>query len=888
MAFAAQLGALTDELVEVIASTSAQSEPERFNVLRESSLRKLRHHGFLRTNQFEVQETLDGLQEHFRVLNRDGLADALRDRLVALEPHAKMWTPEALHLLLCLSDQPVQKATLASVELLKEPDDEPPPDLRWRDIAREDGWGKDRGLWENVYFGNISSDNDEDVEDRTNESEASGDTAPSSIEARYRRDPTDYLDSSQDTEALEAIQLGQSWRTNATLDALAGRRPKKVVITELQAVREIFFVLLGLKSSLFDANGSSSLAFQLGHVSWQAYRSLMSSFGEGRRQLSLLRDFVKQRQQVPLLQVFQGAVERRLGLFDSRISGLQAQFVSIEQDIVVSLMRIYDDVKPELRPMMVLADTVREVQHSKHSQPFLYLELLFDRICITQLQGDTSVFNFLSQLFFECFEVYLRPIRLWMEQGDLVESDEVFFVSATPAEVPRRRVWSDQYELRRTAEGALYAPRFLEPAASKIFTTGKTIVVLKLLGKYRSTGEQMPEPSLSFEERGDSSVAGFAPFTETFSQLFEQWMQSKYQAASETLRQALFKTCGLWSVLDALQHIYLMSDGSRSDNFAGPVFNNIDLLNQSWHDRFSLTSIAQEAFDNIADPDRISVTLSAGSGDVDVKNVRRTVRQGLPMIRVAYRLSWPIRIVVSDEALVHYQSAFTLLLQLRRAIYVIHKHRLLSDGLADPTTEQAAYYAMRTKLLWFCGSLQSYLTTLVLEPLSTQLRDDLREAQDIDAMIASHSAFAKRMVDEACLGGKLDPIRECILDVFDLAIKLQDARQFESERVAEEMRELSRSSATSSPANAAGKRYMNTSEEEDETFLSDQDQSAMVQDTGPDQSYAERLREIRADFDRHVKFIYSGLRGVSRATGNPAASKWDMLAEMLEVGAQGH
>ncbi|CAJ2507293.1 Uu.00g084790.m01.CDS01 [Anthostomella pinea] len=883
MAFAAELGALTQELVEVITSTSSQSEPTRFNLLRESSLRKLRHHSFLRTNQFEVQESLDGFEEHFRVLNRDGLADALRERLDALAEQLSKWTPEALKLLLLLSDQPIQKSRLSDLELLKDPDDVPGPDLKWADIAREEGWDKERELWENVEFGGYSSE-DENADDGSDASVESEDTSPFSVEARYRRRATEYLDDLHDVAGLDTVKKSQSWRSGITSRDPRGKA-QKTTITELQAVREILSMLNGLENSLFDKQGVPSLNFQLAHSSWGVYKALLNSFGEAGRQLSVLRSFASHPQRIPLLQVFQDAVGNRLMSFDSVISMLQTQYVSISQDVVVSLAKIVNDIKPHLQPLASLAEMIQELQQANHPRPFHYLELLFDAAAVAQMGGNEDTHGFFSKLFFECFEVYLRPIRLWMARGELIDGDKTFFISSTPTEVPKRQVWTDQFKLRRTAEGTLYVPRFLQPAASKIFTTGKSVVVLKLLGKHRSIGNQPSQPLVQFDAGLASEVVSFAPFSEIFNSIFEQWMQSKHHTASAILRKTLFQTCSLWSVLEALQQVYLMSDGSRSNMFAGAIFNNIDLLNPNWHDRFILTAVAQESFDTLVDSHRITVSVSTGGADVDVNDARKSVRKGLPSVRVAYRLSWPTRVILSDESLTQYQSVFTFLLQLQRANSVLNKHRLMSDGVADMVPEQATYYGIRTRLLWFCNTLQSYLTALVLGPLVGKLRDDLEAAEDVDAMITSHSAFAKRMIDETCLGSKLDPIHQCFLDIFDLTIKLQDARRLESERPEEETQELPRLSVMSSPTKADRKIYVKASEEEDETFLSEQDKSGMMLDT--EKTYAGVLSEVRADFDRHLKFICGGLRGVARASGNDAASKWDTLAEMLEVGIRG-
>ncbi|KAI0537821.1 Spc97/Spc98 family protein [Xylaria digitata] len=879
MAFAAKLSSLTEELIEAVTSTTAQTDRVRFDTLRESSLRKLRQHSFLRTNQFDVYSALDGYEERFRVLNRDWTADALRSRLDTLAECSNKWAPDILDLLLKLADQPVQKSKLDDLELLKEPEDNPEPRLKWSDIAKEEGWDKDRELWRNVDFGGYSSEDEYDHE--SDVSAPSEDTSLSSIEARYRKQPTDYLERLQGQLDLNEIRKSQAWRMRKPVISSA-TLSQKIVITQIQAIREILFMLSGLQTSLFDSQGKPSLDIQLTHASWQIFRSLLVSANDAGQRLSLLRQYVKRKQQIPLLQVFQAATEDRLRSFDNTIASMQAHYASISHDFVASIMKLLNDLDPHLHPLKALAGIIEKLEKSKNSQPFHYLELLFDSTQALQLEGDEVAYRFVGQLFFECFAIYLQPIRCWMEEGELINGDKVFFISRSPVNVSWSQAWVGQFKLKRTPQGLLFAPSFLQPAASRIFTTGKSIVILKLLGKHSPKQEKTPEPTTQVDI---GAVSSLVPFSEVFRSMFDQWMQSKHHAASTTLKQTLFQTYNLSSDLDMLQHIYLMSDGSRSGQFANAVFNNIDIFNLNWYDRFNLTEIAREAFDGLIEPHRLDVSALRSSSASDIKDARRTVRRGLPSICITYRLPWLSRIVLTDESLAQYQLVFTFLLQLRRSSHVLTRHRIISDGVAHTTAEQELFYSIRSKLLWFCNTLQSYLNTLILGPLVTKLLEEMRDAEDIDQMITSHSAFAKQMLDGACLGRKLDPIREAILDTFDLAIRLRDVRQLELEREAQETQELSRLSVMSSPRKASPQRYIKTSEEEDDTFLGEQDKSVMMQDA--EISYRQALSEIRSDLDRHLKFICGGLRGVSRASTIEAASKWDMLAEMLELGIRG-
>jgi len=55
--------------------------------------------------------------------------------------------PEILSLLLELSDKPVIKSRLEDLDLLKEPDPDPGPPLRWKDLIADNPGSYDKYLW---------------------------------------------------------------------------------------------------------------------------------------------------------------------------------------------------------------------------------------------------------------------------------------------------------------------------------------------------------------------------------------------------------------------------------------------------------------------------------------------------------------------------------------------------------------------------------------------------------------------------------------------------------------------------------------------------------------------------------------------------------------------
>jgi gamma-tubulin complex component 5 len=62
--------------------------------------------------------------------------------------------------------------------------------------------------------------------------------------------------------------------------------------------------------------------------------------------------------------------------------------------------------------------------------------------------------------------------------------------------------------------------------------------------------------------------------------------------------------------------------------------------------------------------------------------------------------------------------------------------------------------------------------------------------------------------------------------------------------------------------------------------------STYNEDDGND-SYVDKLRRLRADFDTQLRFLIGGLRGVARAGEADQARCWEVLAEMLDGGIPG-
>jgi gamma-tubulin complex component 5 len=190
------------------------------------------------------------------------------------------------------------------------------------------------------------------------------------------------------------------------------------------------------------------------------------------------------------------------------------------------------------------------------------------------------------------------------------------------------------------------------------------------------------------------------------------------------------------------------------------------------------------------------------------------------------------------------------------------------------------------------------------------MRENLRATEAVDTMVEVHSAYIKITMDQALLGSKLELIQKTILKILDLGIKLEDAQATnaaankEALEKQQEIMDLSMASlGLHTPQRKGRSRSQSKKEAQEEAESSSDDEeqnidvdlsilSSTYDDEQGDLLYVEKLRNLKTDFDRWVRFVASGLRGVARAGGGEEAKSWDTLGEMLEngldAGGMGH
>ncbi|KAF2865774.1 Spc98 family-domain-containing protein [Massariosphaeria phaeospora] len=879
MAQNARIASLTDDLIQAVVDFDPDANRQAYKRAKDVASKGLKAHQYARTNQFDVQASFTGLDEKFRVLNRDVLADALKSRLNELEGRQKKWMPEYLSLLLQLSDRPVDNSQVEALELLRPPT--PPTPLTWAQIIAEDPYS-DEELWKDIDYAAESSE-DEGIEKRREKAKSSPTT---SVENEDIIDPEPCV-IDVDAGILSAVEDSQFWTRTPNEES------QKIEFSELQAVRETLFMLAGLQTSLYQTdkyNGSVRVVqkYTISHAIHKTMDHLLAQLADVGREVYRLRQWTQRPSSLPLIQTFEAAIKSRLGDYDRTLALLQKRYLIPHTPISVSLLELHDEIRSISRPILQLAQLVADIEPQLLVNPFIHLETLFERLSLAQMTLQKNVFDFLSHIFFECLQTYQKPIRRWMESGELGSNDETFFVFENDSSTEASSVWHDRFVLRRGKENALRSPSFLQPAAQRIFNTGKSVVFLKEFGIYGAAliGSE-PEPRLDHKTVcGTGSELPLSPFPELFQAAFQTWIKSKYSLASSILREHLFSECGLMTVLNHYKYLYLGADGSVFQDFADAMFERMDDGQRSWNDRFLLTELARGIFSTVlgvSNAEKIVVrSLRTKSQSRSVKSLRN--------ISIDLAIPWSIMNIIQRSSGRIYQQMFTFLLQTYRAKYLLQRAPLRSFHQSNNGGLLHLSYKLRQRLIWFTDMVRSYLTETVITQSAEAMCAAMLKAEGIDEMSDIHIKYVARLQEQSLLSDNLKPIHNAIISLLDLGVLFSEIH---SQNIQKKPSSRSQGRIPRPPVKPASKASRRKSfipaivEAESSESESDADKAGkhLEQENKTDvDSFPQRLKQIDEEIGRLLPFVTAGLRSVGRVGAEPV---WEMLAERLEWDKKG-
>jgi gamma-tubulin complex component 5 len=864
MAQNAKLSGLTDELIHSILGFDPLTSKQAYKHAKDIASRGLRGHQYARTNQFDVVSAFAGLDEKFRVKNRDDLADALQVRLQKLDGVKSRFTPDFLSLLLQLSDRPLENTRVDALDLLRPPS--PPLPLTWDEILGADPYS-DEDIWKDIDYAAGSSGDEKVVKKRVKPKPS----PPTSVNDYDTYDPEACV-VAVEMDPVQELKAAQFW------NVVADDKKQQAHITELQAVRETLFMLAGLPTSMYhldeqQSNIHMNSHYELSHARPETVEHLLAKLIAVGRDLYRLRRWTRRSSTLPLVQTFEAAVRTRLLVHDRALAQLQQKYLTPQTPIAVSLLQLHLDVRSMSAPVLCLAQLVLGIEPELLVNPFSHLETLFNQITLAQMTLEAGNFHFLSCVFFDCLQTYLKPIRQWMQAGELGSNDETFFVFQSNTGSDVTSLWHDRYVLRRDAHDNLRCPAFLHPAAKKIFNTGKSVVFLKEieLRNARATSTH-GEPLLDHTTVcGPSDEVPLLPYPELFQAAFENWMESKYSQASSVLRQYLVEQAGLMRILNIFEMLYLGRNGAVFEDFANALFSRMDAGRKGWNDRYVLTEITRGIFATampVAEAEKIVVR------STKIKRTRRSVKN-LATVSLDFALPWPIQNIIQRASISIYQQMFTFLMQTYRVKYIIQRVPLMRNTHNDKSAASQLIRKLKHRLIWFVEILRSYLTETAIFFTTRQMVASMDKAEDIDEMSHVHLQYVSKLQSRALLSKDIQPIHKAIIEILDLGVLF-------AERI--------ENGNTTRPGGPVVSRttsiWQKTSTlPSTAAELSDSDAGGDVQGEHPVkqqpdvQSLIGVLTKVDKEFVRLLPFVIAGLRSVGRVGAEPM---WEQLAERLD------
>ncbi|KAL1959399.1 hypothetical protein VTO42DRAFT_2202 [Malbranchea cinnamomea] len=889
MALSSRIDALIDDLISLVGKTPDKDTPQ-FQNRKRFVENTFQQNAALRSNPFDVRRRLDGLQEKFQIVGNDALADALWARQHELDTQRYQWAPDVLALLLELSDKPATNSKVGAMNHASGQPVQKEHILAWSDLEESDTFAGQADIWKDIDYSAETSDDSASL--------ASSDVSIPRIDPQASKVPLesyivpdDLFISVEDPSLVSSVQNAQAFR-EVPQDPRA-----RTTLTELQAVREILFMLKSLPTSLFsllDDKIEVNHRFMLNHISDQTFIALLESFCAIGTRIHRLRVFITQAQHVPLMQMFQGEIEQYLWKFDRFLSDVQQEHQKTMENLSISILQLLDQVRYKTTFLNDIAEIVDELTAQETVDPFLCLELLYDLVCLKQATGQHREFKLAVSMFSKCFEVYLKPIRLWMERGELDPALGAYFVKSAETGKDLRNLWHDWFVLKDSS-GFLHAPKFLHSASRKIFTTGKSMIFLRHL---RAIPDSQPSATtitaLNYNNIcAEGHPESLLPFSGMLEDAFNRLVDKIHSAASTLLRKQLNERCGLGISLQALEYIYLGRDLSRLDPVDRKILGLIDQKSTSWNDRFLLTELVQEAFTGLlcVDTSRLVVRSRKIPYDEFVRQSRSS--QIVDALSIDYILPWPVANIITKEALASYQRISTFLMKIRRPKYILQRLWIVqSRSSTIRENEQAAAgtlaFCISHRLMWFLNTLYSHLTECVISGLTTTMLKQLQGAVDIDAMIDVHRAYVSSLEDECLLSKRLSAIHGIVISILDLCISFSDI--LASCNASHQFDRTSQSfNLSSGPEHAISRIHPQSaltedysSEEEDENGGAEENNVSSI--SFNESACKRRLIDVKVKFDRLVAIVAAGLRGKCR---NAGVQSLELLADKLDWKREG-
>lgn len=844
---------LLDELSSSILQTASASKRYNEKRLQDTFRRRVKRHNNARTNQFEVIERLDGLEEKFQILTLDNLSDALHQRRGELKEYEHQWLPDVLHFFLHLAGDPARNENLLRMYRVPPRIGTPPP-LRWKDVLADDPIDRNDRLWRVPNFRDTDdSGYDDDDDDMTTSTK----TSPSN--KREKSSSTD-LEVDQDNILLPPQEISSTvlaaWRSHVT-----------DWISEIAFIREMLFVLRGFPSQIFQKEGRQyqlSNSVLVSGISSGVLRLVVAQIAEMRQQVEIVQSWTAVQFEVNYIEAMQDAISSELNLYNSQLDEMQQNLLALKPLTTASVIRIMHETRSIGTSIFTIAEFLKQ---GDQREVISYLDTLFSVVQLKHACNEYDPYRLLLKILVPSLNTYLGPCWRWLQSGELEEKP--FFVRSEIGAADSSRLWHDRYMLVR--EGPSRPARFISGIAARVLACGKTASFIRQLSSSDDFYSKTVRADFLTPEIIQSALTeDVLPFIDTFQNAFFEDVDGLLERHTRELKSILNSRCGVHLTLDAIDQIFLGQNTVILGEIEPKIFDRIDRCLDGWNDRFEVRDMLETAFTTNGSQYTVdSISIHSTFTSSRTMQSRRSSVKILGALSFRYRLSWPLANIIDENSLSIYRSVALALMQIRRARYSLQRNGYLSvmaypiDSEAIPRDQDFAQ-TLAFQLISFVNALYDCMTITIMQPLSQNMRREIEEALTIDDMIHVHKEYVKRLESTCLVGSKLKILRQSLITILDLCIRFSDLVTNSAKNTnGDSDAEAGSFTSALSRRRRAQSDNIGSDVQSDEDGLVDGYSSFIVLEDNT--SIVKELRKLKTQYQRQLKFFIAGLKGVGKA-----------------------
>ncbi|XP_054269770.1 gamma-tubulin complex component 5 [Macrosteles quadrilineatus] len=368
--------------------------------------------------------------------------------------------------------------------------------------------------------------------------------------------------------------------------------------------------------------------------------------------------------------------------------------------------------------------------------------------------------------------------------GDLIEDEEksIHEESESKAISPV----SSRKSSRPTSPTAL-VPRYLQSLSGKAMYAQTMSVLLQnpLLGEvfrgYLSPPRPPSPPAVKPvfpQEASDSDCSVSLVGLMSIHSVLERQLslvESRHKSASSLVTDTLLTEHNLCKHLTVLRTVYFMENGNLAQSFYSYLFKEIEA--GTWNNSISLNAqlkvCVEEYFPGFENYFTVQIETSCRD-----KSSNALVHHIIPAISLAYRVDWPVSLVISEASIASYNKVFRFLLHLKYAFWTLHNTRFSDLTDSSHPLWVRRLHVLKTWMLHSTNTLHSYFMGLVLRSYSTHLEESVLSADSLQVIVQAHNKFLDE-VKIHCLQDKTNYLENFIKRLLKLCSMLAELWELE-------------------------------------------------------------------------------------------------------------